>query len=72
MTPVSQTHDHQRFTNDGCGTSFVSSKRVTEIAFSIGLFKMLLKAAMYGVDPIYSSSFGPHGHPTAHLSRRNK
>ena len=63
---------HQRFTNDGCRTSFVSTQHVTENAFSTGVFKALLKEAMDGVNPIYSSSFGPHGHPTEHLSRRKK
>ena len=37
---------HQRFTNDGCRTSFVSTKRVTEKAFGTRVFKVLFKAAM--------------------------
>ena len=63
---------HQRFTSDGCRTSFASTQRVTENAFSTGVFKVLLKAALDGVNPIYSSSFGSHGHRTADLSRRNR
>ena len=63
---------HQRFTNDGCRTSFVNTQRVTENAFSTGIFKVLFKAAVDGFNPIYSRSFGPHGHPTAHLSRRSR
>ena len=49
---------HQRLTNNGCRTSFVSTQRVTENAFITGVFKVLFKAAMDGVNPIYSSSFG--------------
>ena len=62
----------QRYSNDDCRTSFVSTQLVTENAFSTGVFKVLFKAAMDGVNPIYSSSLGTHGHPTVHLSRRNR
>ena len=50
----------------------VNTQRVTENAFSTGVFEVLLKAAMDGVNPIYSSSVGSNEHPMAHLSCRHR
>ena len=41
-------------------------------AFSTRVSEVLVKAPLCCISPIYSSSFGPHGHATARLSGRNE
>ena len=63
---------HKRLADAGYGTSFECTTRIAENVFSLWVLQVLLQAALDGISPIYSSSFGPHGHTTAHLRRRNR
>ena len=62
---------HKRLADDGC-VSFECPTRITEKVFSTWVLKLLLQAALHYISPIYSSRFGPHGHTTAPLCRRNR
>ena len=63
---------HKRLADAGYGASFECTTRIAENVFSLWVLKVLLQAALHCISPIYSSSFGPHGHTTAHLRRRNR
>ena len=61
---------YKRLADDGCGASFEYSTHITENVFRSWVLKILLQVALHCISPIYISSFGPHGHTTAHLCRR--
>ena len=63
---------HKRLADDACGASHECPTRITENVFSTWVLEVLLQAALNCISPVYSSSFGRHGHTTAHLCRRNR